>query len=76
MICRERNVKATRLFVAVFCAAFLSRPLPASDWLGWRGPHGNGTAEDGADPPIEFGPSHNVVWRAAVPGRGHSSPIV
>ncbi|RMG42028.1 MAG: dehydrogenase, partial [Planctomycetota bacterium] len=40
------------------------------------GPHGNGTAEDGADPPIEFGPNRNVVWRAAVPGRGHSSPIV
>ncbi|MCH7917996.1 MAG: PQQ-binding-like beta-propeller repeat protein [Planctomycetes bacterium] len=52
-------------------------PEPASgDWPFWRGPHRNGTAEAGQQPPVEWSDTHNVAWKAAVPGRGHSSPTV
>jgi outer membrane protein assembly factor BamB len=44
------------------------------DWTGWRGPHGDGTAE--GSPPIEWSDAKNVRWKAAVPGVGLSSPIV
>ncbi len=47
----------------------------ATDWPWWRGPSRNGIA--GAAPvPTKLGDSDNVVWKVAVPGRGHSSPIV
>jgi outer membrane protein assembly factor BamB len=46
------------------------------DWPWWRGPARNGIAPASAAPPTKFGESENVVWKAPVPGRGHSSPTV
>jgi outer membrane protein assembly factor BamB len=54
---------------------FVSGIANSADWLSWRGPNANGTA-NGAAPPTFWSPKKNVVWRADVPGRGHSSPIV
>ncbi|MFM7213676.1 MAG: PQQ-binding-like beta-propeller repeat protein [Verrucomicrobiota bacterium] len=45
------------------------------NWPAWRGPLGNGVAP-GANPPMEWSESRNVVWKVAVPGRGSSTPIV
>ena len=45
-----------------------------SNWPTWRGPSGKGTAE-GA-PPIEWDAKKNVKWKAEIPGRGMSTPIV
>src|SRR5205814_6714203 len=50
--------------------------VPESDWPGWRGAHGNGVASPDQSPPLRWGKSENVLWKAAIPGRGHSSPIV
>lgn len=46
------------------------------DWPYWRGPSRNGIAAEGQSVPTEFGDNKNVTWKAPVPGRGHSSPIV
>ena len=46
------------------------------DWPWWRGPNFNGVAESGQKPPIRWSATKNVAWKAAVPGRGHSTPIV
>ncbi|MFN0087180.1 MAG: PQQ-binding-like beta-propeller repeat protein [Blastocatellia bacterium] len=47
----------------------------AANWSGWRGPDGTGvSAETGV--PAEWGANRNIRWKAAIPGRGHSSPIV
>ena len=46
------------------------------DWPTWRGPHANGTAEAPQSVPVKWSETENIVWKAAVPGRGHSSPIV
>lgn len=47
----------------------------SEDWPGWRGPRGDGTsAEIGL--PIRWSATENVRWKVAVPGTGHSSPIV
>jgi len=48
----------------------------SADWAVWRGPHFNGVAADGPPPPVSWSSSENVVWKAPVPGRGHSSPTV
>jgi len=47
----------------------------ADNWGHWRGVDGNGVALN-VDPPTEFGPSKNLKWRFAIPGRGSGSPVV
>ena len=47
----------------------------ATDWPWWRGPSRNGIASE-KPVPTKLSDSDNVVWKVAVPGRGHSSPIV
>ncbi len=45
------------------------------DWPHWRGDRGNGVSHS-ALPPIEFGLEKNLRWKAEIPGRGSSSPVV
>jgi len=54
----------------------LSHAADVSDWRLWRGPHGNNTAPAGTRPPLRWSERENVRWKAAIPGRGVSSPIV
>src|SRR6185295_7526661 len=46
-----------------------------ANWPAWRGPRGTGVAPRG-EPPIEWGEGKNVRWKVAVPGLGHSTPVV
>ena len=49
--------------------------LAAADWSGFRGPNGSGVAE-GSTFPVEWDATKNIAWRAEVPGKGHSQPVV
>ncbi|MFQ5490303.1 MAG: PQQ-binding-like beta-propeller repeat protein [Phycisphaerae bacterium] len=44
-------------------------------WAQWRGPLGTGVAPRG-DPPVEWSEDKNVRWKVAIPGKGHSTPII
>lgn len=44
------------------------------DWPWWRGPMRNGIARGTA--PTEWSAETGIIWKVAVPGRGHSSPTV
>jgi outer membrane protein assembly factor BamB len=44
------------------------------DWPQWRGPDNDGVARGSA--PLEWSDARNVAWRAQIPGRGHSSPVL
>ncbi len=44
-------------------------------WPQWRGPLGTGVAPH-ADPPVRWSETENLRWKTALPGRGHSSPVV
>jgi outer membrane protein assembly factor BamB len=61
--------------VIVCCA---STPLPAAqdqgNWPRWRGPNDNGSQSEGTYP-VKWG-STNVLWKAALPGKGCSTPAV
>jgi outer membrane protein assembly factor BamB len=43
-------------------------------WSRWRGPSGQGIVE--GDYPDAWSATENVLWKVAIPGQGHSSPIV
>src|SRR5437879_11431136 len=65
------NISASILCVAAF------QLLPASDpgqWPKWRGPDDNGMAL--TDAPLHWSETENIKWKAAIPGRGHSSPVL
>lgn len=47
----------------------------AGPWPQFRGP-GSNPVFRGRSAPVEFGPDKNLAWRAPLPGRGPSSPIV
>ena len=49
--------------------------LFADDWRGFRGIEKDGRHEDAAGP-LNWSSSQNVAWKTAIPGRGHSSPIL
>lgn len=50
--------------------------LQPTDWAWWRGPARNGHADSNQQPPLTWSESENVLWRTAIPGRGHGSPTV
>lgn len=47
-----------------------------ADWPWWRGPMRDGYAPADSKPPVEFGEEKNLKWKVAIPGRGHSSPVI
>jgi outer membrane protein assembly factor BamB len=69
-----------RLAIAVIFFAVLSLSSVTSyaqNWPSFRGPNASGVAE-GTNPPLTWDveKSHNVLWKAAIPGLSHASPIV
>lgn len=44
-------------------------------WPQWRGPSGQGISVE-KNLPVEWSTTKNIKWKTAIPGRGHSSPIV
>jgi outer membrane protein assembly factor BamB len=44
-------------------------------WPQWRGPLGTGVAPY-ANPPVTWSENKNIRWKIALPGKGHSTPIV
>ena len=44
-------------------------------WPAWRGPLATGVSLT-AKPPLRWSETENVVWKVAVPGGGHGSPVI
>lgn len=71
------NPRCLLILVALFVALTASAAAPAAnDWPAWRGPTRDGIAAAGQKPPTEWSDSQNVLWKTAIPGRGHGSPTV
>jgi outer membrane protein assembly factor BamB len=62
-----------RLVLLSLAAAVLS--AAGADWRQFRGNDSTGVAPDDKLP-AEFGPDKNVAWKAELPGRGLSGPVV
>ncbi|MBS0203233.1 MAG: PQQ-binding-like beta-propeller repeat protein [Planctomycetes bacterium] len=54
----------------------VSPTVASTDWPCWRGPNHDGIAPSDQSPPQKWSETENIVWKAAIPGRGHGSPTV
>jgi outer membrane protein assembly factor BamB len=61
---------------AVGARSIGATPAGAADWPEWRGPTRDGQAAAGQQPPVKWSETENVLWRAAIRGKGHGSPTV
>ncbi len=68
---RARWLPGLAFLLLVASAAAAAPP----HWAQWRGPDGQGIASE-TGVPLEWSPTKNVLWKTAIPGRGHSSPVV
>lgn len=74
-------MKVPRRFLAgciapvVFLCSASAAPA-VQDWPAWRGPTRDGQAPAGQKPPLRWSETENILWRAPIRGRGHSSPTV
>ena len=59
--------------LSLFC--FGLNPAQAGDWRQFRGPNGNGVANE-IGLPIILDQQKSISWKADLPGRGLSSPII
>ena len=63
------------LAITVTTALCAENIKAGQNWGQWRGPLATGYAPH-ANPPIEWSETKNVRWKTALPGLGHSSPIL
>ena len=62
----------TLVFAGVWCAGGMAL---AENWPNWRGPNNTGiSGETGL--PLHWSPTENIAWKAKLPERGNSTPIV
>src|SRR6516225_7454521 len=62
------------LFAPVLMAYLLGLP-PHDNWAQWRGPLATGVGPN-ANPPVNWSENKNIRWKVAVPGKGHSTPVI
>src|SRR5439155_17759716 len=84
---RSANVQIVKIIPEIHNAAlrlrlrwiavsmFFSLPIIAGNWPQWRGPQGTGVSSE-RNLPLRWNTNENVRWRAPLPERGNSTPIV
>jgi outer membrane protein assembly factor BamB len=69
-----------RLLLPALAAAVLTLPLralppsAADNWPQWRGPDAAGLGR--GDYPATWSATEHIAWKTAIPGKGHSSPVI
>jgi outer membrane protein assembly factor BamB len=62
-------------FLLVIALSLQTVAAASQDWPQFRGPTGQGESSE-RNLPSEWNETTNVLWKAAIPGRGWSSPVV
>ncbi|HEY0455499.1 MAG TPA: PQQ-binding-like beta-propeller repeat protein [Verrucomicrobiae bacterium] len=65
-----------RLTPISFSIVLLAGNALAENWPCWRGPRLDGTSIEKLVPTHWSSSSSNIIWKTALPGVGHASPIV
>ena len=73
----SHSYRLVRLLALSVYLVFFAEILIAENWPGWRGPRGDGTSMEKNVPTQWNGNTGDgIAWKAPIPGKGHSSPIV
>lgn len=64
-----------RLFLLISMVMVSATTLSAADWRQFRGNDSSGVSSE-KDLPVKWSATENIGWKAALPGRGLSSPII
>jgi outer membrane protein assembly factor BamB len=64
-----------RAIITLSLATLLSSIRAEDSWPQFRGPTGQGVS-DAKGLPVTWSETENVKWKTAIPGEGHSSPVV
>src|SRR4051794_16008216 len=62
-------------FGLILLAGQTNTPAPEEIWPQWRGPTGDSVTPARALP-TRWSKTENVVWKAALPGWGNSTPVI
>ncbi|QDU08020.1 PQQ-binding-like beta-propeller repeat protein [Gimesia aquarii] len=62
--------------IAVFTLLILISSNTQADWMRFRGPNGSGVSDEKQATPTKWSDQKNLMWKAALPGPGSSSPII
>src|SRR5688572_1429593 len=73
---RRRHFVLTRLLPALFGLVLIASSLRAEPWPMWRGPRLDGVSAERGPFPSKWSARENIVWKCAIPGTGHSSPVL
>jgi outer membrane protein assembly factor BamB len=65
-------MRVSRFVSSLILVCLTVAPLAAGDWTRFRGPNGTGVADDPSIPAVPT--AADVLWKAKLPGVGHSSP--
>ena len=65
----------TRILLCAAISMAISNLASAENWTRFRGPNGQGISTE-KNLPTTWSADENVVWKASIPGKGWSSPIV
>jgi outer membrane protein assembly factor BamB len=72
--CRLLWIAVAASFAPCFAACFAPSFGMAAEWKQFRGPDGQGHAQ-AKNLPVTWSETENILWKAAIPGRGWSSPV-
>ena len=64
-----------RILLATALTLTLTVALPASDWPQFKGPNAAGVSDE-KGLPVEWSKTKGIKWKAELPARGVSSPVV
>ncbi|MBM4010212.1 MAG: serine/threonine protein kinase [Planctomycetes bacterium] len=75
---RHSSLGSRRIATPVLAVAGLvaGGAASAAPWPQWRGPTGDGHAPATGALPVAWSETEHVAWKAPLPGRGWSSPVV
>jgi outer membrane protein assembly factor BamB len=66
--------KTAWLLLLMFIAVVIVQAQTEAHWPQWRGPFFNGMAR--GDAPAVWSDTKNIKWKAQIPGRGFSTPVI
>ena len=64
-----------KILLILVCIFVIASPAFSGDWMQWRGPSFNGSAEE-TGLPGKWTIKENVSWSTKLPGTGSGTPII